>query len=156
MHFKHVLGSLVFLIFWFGTVSKSTPQDSITFRIDHLFIKTQAKQIPFRIELAETGIQRARGLMWRKHLDKGAGMLFDFKTSDYILMWMKNTYIPLDMLFIAKNGLILNIESNTIPLTTNPIKSKGPVRAVLELAAGTAKEYGIQIGDRVIYSVFKP
>ena len=142
--------------FFFGLGSRTSPEDSVSFRIDDLLIKTKVKEIPFRIEIAETQRQRAKGLMWRKHLNNDAGMLFDFKTTDYILMWMKDTYISLDMLFITENGLIRNIERNTIPHSTKPIKSKGPVRAVLELTAGTAEKHGIRNGDTVIYSIFKP
>ncbi len=94
--------------------------------------------------------------MWRKHLPAGTGMLFDFKMTDQVIMWMKNTYIPLDMLFITKAGQIINIARNTKPHSTDFIPSAGPVRAVLELPAGTARKLAIRAGDTVIHPMFTP
>jgi hypothetical protein len=109
----------------------------------------------FAVELAETDEQRARGLMFRKELPEGRGMLFDFKRETDVSMWMRNTYIPLDMIFIRGDGRILRIAENTEPLSERIIPSGGPVRAVLEVIGGTAKKLGIATGDRVAHAMFR-
>jgi len=103
----------------------------------------------FSVELAVTDDERARGLMFRKQLPEGQGMLFDFKREQEVSMWMENTYIPLDMIFIRRDGRILRIAENTQPLSRAIISSGGPVLAVLEVIGGTAKKFGIAPGDRV-------
>jgi hypothetical protein len=108
----------------------------------------------FTVELAVTDEQRARGLMFRRELPQGRGMLFDFEREGPVHMWMQNTYIPLDMIFIRGNGLIARIAENTEPLSTRIIPSGGPVRAVLEVPAGTARRLGIAPGDRVAHRIF--
>lgn len=109
----------------------------------------------FAVELAVTDEQRSKGLMYRKELPEGQGMLFDFERDQDVAMWMKNTYIPLDMFFIRGDGTILRIAENTTPLSTRIIPSGGPVRAVLEVIAGTARKYSIAPGDRVAYPIFR-
>jgi hypothetical protein len=108
----------------------------------------------FAIELAVTNDERARGLMFRKELPEGRGMLFDFKPDQEVAMWMKNTYVSLDMIFIRGDGRILRIAENTTPLSENIISSGGNVRGVLEVVAGTAKKLGIAPGDRVAHPLF--
>lgn len=109
----------------------------------------------FAVEIADTDEERAKGLMFRKHLPEGRGMLFDFGREQDVSMWMKNTYISLDMLFIRGDGRILRIAEHTEPLSTRTIPSGGPVRAVLEVAAGTARRLGIAPGDRVAFPIFR-
>jgi len=108
----------------------------------------------FSVELANTDAERAKGLMFRKTLPEGRGMLFDFDREQPIAMWMKNTYISLDMIFIRGDGRILRIAENTVPLSTRVIPSGGPVRAVLEVIAGTARKLGLAPGDRVAHPMF--
>jgi uncharacterized membrane protein (UPF0127 family) len=108
----------------------------------------------FSVELAETEEQRARGLMFRKELPEGKGMLFDFKVEQEAGFWMQNTLIPLDMIFIRADGHILRIAENTEPLSTKIIPSGGPVRGVLEVIGGTAKKLGIAPGDLVAHPIF--
>ena len=144
------IGSLL----WFGSSLQCWSQETKGFRFDKLIISTQQQRITFQIEIAETDAQRAQGLMWRKKLTKNTGMLFDYKIVDHVFMWMKNTLIPLDMIFISKNGQIINIVKNTTPHSTQIITSRGPVRAVLEVPAGTTSEYNIQIGDTIIHQIF--
>src|ERR1051325_7015887 len=105
----------------------------------------------FSIEMATTEQEKETGLMYRKELADGKGMLFDFSPEQQISMWMKNTYIPLDMIFIRADGRILRIAENTEPLSTKIISSGGPAKVVLEVIAGTAKKYGIAPGDRVAH-----
>jgi uncharacterized membrane protein (UPF0127 family) len=109
----------------------------------------------FQVELANTEAQISRGLMFRKRLPADRGMLFDLGSEQEITMWMKNTYVPLDMLFIRADGRIHRIAENTKRLSTDPIPSEGPVLAVLEVVAGTARKLGIAPGDRVSHPIFR-
>ena len=108
----------------------------------------------FAVELASTPEEQAKGLMYRRQLPEGQGMLFDFHREQPTSFWMKNTYIPLDMIFIRGDGRILRIAENTVPLSEALVPSGGPVRAVLEVNAGTAKKLGIAPGDRVGHAIF--
>jgi uncharacterized membrane protein (UPF0127 family) len=108
----------------------------------------------FSVEMATTEQEKETGLMYRKELPDGKGMLFDFSPEQQVSMWMKNTYIPLDMIFIRADGRILRIAENTEPLSTKIIPSGGPAKGVLEVIAGTAKKYGIEPGDRVAHPLF--
>ena len=108
----------------------------------------------FSVEVVDNDADRAKGLMFRKSLPEGTGMLFDFKTEQDVAFWMKNTYIPLDMIFIRADGRILRIAENAEPMSTRQIPSGGPVLAVLEVIAGTARKLGIAAGDRVAHPIF--
>ena len=109
----------------------------------------------FSVEIADTEAAREKGLMFRKKLPDGQGMLFDFHQEQDVSFWMQNTYIPLDMIFIRGDGRILRIAENAEPLSTKLIPSGGPVLAVLEVIGGTAHRLGIAPGDRVAYPIFK-
>jgi uncharacterized membrane protein (UPF0127 family) len=108
----------------------------------------------FSVEMATTEQEKETGLMYRKELADGKGMLFDFSPEQQVSMWMKNTYISLDMIFIRADGRILRIAENTEPLSTRIIASGGLAKGVLEVIAGTAKKYGIEPGDRVGHPLF--
>src|SRR5262245_10516389 len=108
----------------------------------------------FAVEMASTPEEVARGLMFRRQLPEGQGMLFDFHKEQPTSVWMKNTYIPLDMIFIRADGRIVNIAENRVPLSETLVPSGGPVRAVLEVIGGTAKKLGIAPGDRVGHAIF--
>ncbi|MEZ2143774.1 DUF192 domain-containing protein [Bradyrhizobium sp. DN5] len=108
----------------------------------------------FSVEMATTEQEKQTGLMYRKELADGKGMLFDFNPEQEVSMWMKNTYVSLDMIFIRADGRILRIAENTEPMSTKIISSQGPARAVLEVVAGTAQKYGIRPGDRVAHPLF--
>ena len=110
---------------------------------------------PFVVELAMTDEERQRGLMFRRELPEGRGMLFDFKQDTNVAMWMKNTYLSLDMIFIRADGRIQRIAENTVPESTQIIPAGAPVRAVLEVIAGTARKLGIKPGDRVAAAMFR-
>jgi uncharacterized protein len=109
----------------------------------------------FAVELAANDDERSRGLMYRKELPEGRGMLFEFEHETPVAFWMHNTYIPLDMIFIRSDGSILRIAENTEPLSDRLIPSGGPVRAVLEVIGGTVRKLGIAPGDRVTSPIFK-
>ncbi len=108
----------------------------------------------FVVEMAVTPDEQAKGLMFRRELPEGQGMLFDFHREQPATFWMKNTYVSLDMIFIRGDGRILRIAENTVPLSEALVPSGGPVRAVLEVVAGTAKKFGIAPGDRVAHPIF--
>src|SRR5215467_5879266 len=108
----------------------------------------------FTVEVVATDEERAKGLMFRRELPEGRGMLFDFRRERPVAFWMKNTYVPLDMIFIRADGRILRIAENTEPMSESLVPSGGPVLGVLEVIAGTAKKLGIEPGDRVSYPIF--
>src|SRR6202000_2264116 len=108
----------------------------------------------FSVEMATTEQEKTTGLMYRKELADGKGMLFDFSPEQEVSMWMKNTYVSLDMIFIKADGRILRIAANTEPLSTKIIQSNGLVIGVLEVVARTAEKYGLQPGDRVPHPLF--
>jgi hypothetical protein len=109
----------------------------------------------FRIELAAKPADRERGLMYRQSIDADAGMLFDFGEEQPVSMWMKNTFIPLDMLFITNAGIVVRIAADTVPQSLDVIPSGRPVRAVLEIKGGEAARQEITVGARVLYPLFK-
>jgi uncharacterized membrane protein (UPF0127 family) len=108
----------------------------------------------FQVEIATTDQERERGLMYRKSVPDGTGMLFNFGKEQEVVMWMKNTYVSLDMIFIRANGTIARIAENTTPLSEARIYSGPPVKGVLEVAAGTVRKYGIAVGDKVGHRFF--
>ena len=122
--------------------------------VQPLEIATKSGVRVFSVEMATTEEEKQTGLMYRKELADGKGMLFDFSPEQQISMWMKNTYISLDMIFIRADGRILRIAENTEPLSTKIISSGGLAKGVLEVIAGTAQKYGIQPGDRVAHPLF--
>jgi uncharacterized membrane protein (UPF0127 family) len=103
------------------------------------------------VEVATTPAQRGYGLMFRKELPPDSGMLFLYPKEGEISMWMKNTFIALDMLFIDKSGAIVHIAEGAVPQSLDIIPSEAPAKAVLEVPAGTAQRLSIKEGDRVIY-----
>jgi hypothetical protein len=119
-----------------------------------LEIATKSGVKVFAVEVATTEDEKRTGLMFRKELADGRGMLFDFSPEQEVSMWMKNTFIPLDMIFIRADGRILRIAENTVPQSTAIISSRGLAKGVLEVIAGTAKKYGIAPGDRVAHPLF--
>ena len=110
----------------------------------------------FTVELADTPAEMEQGLMFRQDLAPDAGMLFDFKQPTMATMWMRNTLIPLDMLFVDAHGRIVNIHERAVPQSDDVIAAAAPVRAVIELNGGTAERLGIAPGDRVLYPIFGP
>jgi uncharacterized membrane protein (UPF0127 family) len=114
-----------------------------------LVLETASGPHSFTIEIASTEADKTRGLMFRRSLPKNGGMLFLYEEPRPIAMWMKNTFIPLDMVFIDSSGRVHRIEAHTEPFSTQPISSEGEVRAILELNAGTAEAIGLKPGDRV-------
>jgi uncharacterized protein len=148
--FLRPLSALLLLI----GASASLAQQLQSFPTADLTIETAGGPRKFHVELATTPPQLEQGLMFRRTLAPDAGMLFDFKTPSPVSMWMKNTFIPLDMLFIDAGGRIINIAERTVPQSLDPVAAAGPARAVLEVNGGTAARLGIKPGDRVLFPIF--
>ncbi len=125
-----------------------------SFSKSKLIIETAGGKYPFSIELALSQPQMAQGLMFRRALAPDAGMLFDYSEPQPITMWMKNTLIPLDMIFIGTDGKIIGIHERAVPLSLDTIESKVPARAVLEVNGGTVARLGIKLGDVVHHAFF--
>jgi uncharacterized protein len=124
------------------------------FSTSHLMIVSATGPHRFNVEVAETPGQMEQGLMFRRSLAPDAGMLFDFRKPTIATMWMRNTLIPLDMLFVDQQGLIVNIAQRAVPESDQTIAAAAPVRVVIELNGGTAERLGIQPGDRVLNPIF--
>ncbi|WP_370693822.1 DUF192 domain-containing protein [Methylobacterium sp. NEAU K] len=136
-------------------VAAQTAAQAATAQTEPLTIVTKSGPKRFEVEVMRDDAGRSRGLMFRRHMAPEHGMLFDFERIEPVTMWMKNTYLPLDMVFIRPDGTVSRIAADTEPLSTAIIPSGSPVVAVLELNAGTAAKLGIQAGDRVEHPMFK-
>ena len=126
----------------------------VQFPTAELTILTANGPHKFTIELATNPAQMMQGLMYRRSLAPDAGMLFDYQAPSMATMWMKNTLIPLDMLFVDATGRIVNIHERAVPGSLETIAAAAPVRAVIELNGGTASRLAIRPGDRVIFPIF--
>ncbi|WP_431322539.1 DUF192 domain-containing protein [Rhizobium sp. YTU87027] len=126
-------------------------QQPMTFDKEPLIIQTASgKRLNFVVEIADTNEQRQRGLMYRKEMADDAGMIFDFGVSRRVQMWMENTILPLDMLFVDSTGTIRNIKQNAVPYSRDIIDSMTEVKYVIELNAGVTAKLGIKPGDKVM------
>ena len=121
----------------------------VSFAKGELTIETAQGAKKFAVELATDEAQRAQGLSYRMRLGPDAGMLFIYQHEQPMAMWMKDTILPLDMVFIGADGRIRNIQQRAVPNSLAIIPSDGPVKAALELNAGTVERLGIKPGDRV-------
>ena len=126
-----------------------------TFTTSELTIQTASGPHKFTIELALSAGQMEQGLMFRPSMPADHGMLFDFKAPTKVMMWMKNTLIPLDMLFLDGAGKIIDIHERAVPRSTDVIASSAPARYVIELNGGTAERLGIKRGDEVTSPYFQ-
>jgi uncharacterized membrane protein (UPF0127 family) len=124
--------------------------------LEPLTIVTASGEHPFQVEIAKTVDERAKGLMFRRYMPADRGMLFEFEANEPVGFWMKNTYISLDMVFIAPNGAVTRIAENAEPLSETVIPSGGPCVGVLEINAGIAAKIGLAVGDRIRAAFFKP
>jgi hypothetical protein len=132
--------------------AQTRPREGLS--TDSLVIRTAKETHRFSIEVARTPEQQQLGLMFRNKLEPDAGMLFLYPQPQRIAMWMKNTLIPLDMVFIGADGRIVNIAERSVPLSTAPIYSSDLAVGVLEVNGGTAARLGIRPGDTVLYGAF--
>jgi uncharacterized membrane protein (UPF0127 family) len=147
---------MVVLFAFLGAVSSLPLAESATakMRRETLTLVTGSGRHDIAIEVAETPEEMARGLMFRTHLPDDQGMLFQYPAPQEVTMWMRSTYIPLDVVFIRADGVVHRIATRTEPLSERLIASEGPVTGVLELAGGAAERLGLKPGDRVRHSHF--
>ncbi|HTV31735.1 MAG TPA: DUF192 domain-containing protein [Methylocella sp.] len=122
--------------------------------LERLVILTASGAHEFSVEVMRTESQREHGLMFRRYLPQNRGMLFDFGVERPVMMWMKNTYLPLDMIFIGRSGQVVGFAEHAEPLSQKIIPSGAPAYGVLEVKAGTAAEIGLKIGDTVRHPLF--
>jgi len=137
-----------------GARAQTAPQPVIEPLEELVIVTRDGARHRFRVEVARTPEQQTVGLMFRPAVPADGGMLFDWGSPRESSMWMRNTVVSLDMLFIAADGRVHRIAERTVPHSLAPIDSRGPVRATLEVAAGTAERLGIRVGDRVEHPIF--
>jgi uncharacterized membrane protein (UPF0127 family) len=143
------LAFVVFLSVSAGLPVRSGQAESLT-------IETSTGAHAFQIEVADNDATREHGLMDRRYMAPDHGMLFEFEHNAPVSFWMKNTYIPLDMIFISPSGVVTHIATNAEPLSERVIPSGGPSIGVLELNGGMAASIGLKVGDKVRHPFFKP
>ncbi|HEY0107215.1 MAG TPA: DUF192 domain-containing protein [Rhizomicrobium sp.] len=130
------------------------PERDAGLAVTTIRIDTAGGPKAFRVEIADDVASQQHGLMNRRALAPDAGMLFDFHREARVAFWMKNTPLPLDMVFIRGDGTVSSVEPNAVPYSTASIPSSEPVRAVLEINGGRAHDLGIRPGDRVRADIF--
>lgn len=138
-----VVPTLVACLFWAGA--------AWAFEESSLSVETSTGSHQFTIEIARTPQEQGLGLMHRRELAPDFAMLFPFAQAREASFWMRDTYVSLDMVFIAEDGVVHRIERGTEPLSLRSVHSRGPVIAVLEFVAGTADRIGLEPGDTVIH-----
>jgi uncharacterized membrane protein (UPF0127 family) len=138
----------------FAAVEPRAQSTDVQFKRSSLTIVASGHDLKFEVDLATNDAERSHGLMFRKQLGAYEGMLFDFHQEMQVSFWMKNTLIPLDMVFIAADGTVKHVHANAVPLSTEAIPSRYPVRAVLEINGGSAALLGIKPGDKVKHPIF--
>ena len=141
--------ALAFLLFASAAAAEDGALETVT-------VVTGTGRHKFQSEIAATATERAKGLMFRTRLAPGHAMLFDFGEERQIAMWMRNTHVALDMVFIARTGQVVAIAENTVPLSIAIISPALPAYAVLEVNAGTAARIGLAAGDQVEHRIFAP
>jgi uncharacterized membrane protein (UPF0127 family) len=140
---RTLLPFLITLVFFSACKDAESSQETLNIRT------ASGHTVTYVVELAMTTAMHRRGLMRRRSLAANGGMLFLYRPASRVTMWMKNTLLPLDMLFIDRRGRIVKIAANTKPLSTDLIPSESIISAVLEINAGQALRHGIKVGDRV-------
>lgn len=153
MMFLRLTAVVLWLVsFWGAAVAQDEPQSLPTMP---LAIETRGgERHEFTVEIADDYNEQRIGMMHREHVADDAGMLFVYKYPQPLSFWMKNTLIPLDILYVQSDGRIANIAEETTPLSLDSIPSKGRVLAALELRGGLSKALGIQPGDKVLHPIF--
>lgn len=146
---KNLYRALLLMVVVLGG-SDAVATDAPLFPLGHVTVVTRRAHVPLTVEVATNEAQMKQGLMFRQNLSHGHGMLFKFPEARPIAMWMKNTLIPLDMLFINDKNTVSHIVKNATPGSIAPIPSGGPVQYVLEINGGAADEYHIAEGDQLV------
>ena len=148
------LPAALFCLLLIATAFYTATLNAASLPVEPVAIVTSSGTHVFKAEIASTPDTQAQGLMFRRSIAPDRGMLFTYSQDQEITMWMRNTFISLDMIFITSEGKVHHIVRNTEPFSENLIVSAGPVRAVLEVAAGTANRIGLKSGDTVRHKAF--
>ncbi len=147
------IGTLAVVMF-VASIGAADAQDK-PLPVTTVVIDTDRGPYTFHVEVAADGPSQERGLMFRKQMAPDAGMLFDFHRPTFVTFWMKNTILPLDMLFIRQDGTVSSIAPNAVPYSLTSIPSAEPIRAVLEINAGRAAALGIEPDQKVHNAIFR-
>ena len=152
---KQVTFILLTCFLWLAGASAALPENAQISKLEPITLESADSVTMLTAEIADTDELRTRGLMFRHFLPEDKAMLFDYETPRPVAMWMKNTNISLDMLFIREDGTIAAIAQDTVPQSLDTISVQEPVRGVLELAAGTVKRLGLRVNDKVYHRIFR-
>lgn len=147
---SRVLRFWIFLLFGFSGTGAALAEC----RSDQVVLRGDWGQVSFSVEIAETDETRAQGLMFRESMVRGAGMLFVYDRPQHAYFWMKNTLIPLDMIFVNRDGLVTRVHSDAVPGDLTAIDGGPGVYAVLEINGGLAADYGIDAGSQMQHPAF--
>lgn len=151
---RNVLIAIVATALFFVFAAPPGWTEDTKLRVEPVTVEAEGRTEVFKAEIADTPELRGKGLMFRKELAADEGMLFDFGAPRPVHMWMKNTYISLDMIFIGADGTVIAIGADTEPLSETIVGVEEPVKGVLEVVAGTAARLGLKPGDRVYHRIF--
>jgi uncharacterized protein len=151
---KRVFFVVAACFFWLASHAAAFAEDAQISKLEPVTVAGANSATMFTAEVADTETLRERGLMFRHILPPDNAMLFDFGKPRPVAMWMKNTNISLDMLFIRADGTIAAIAENTVPQSLDIVSVQEPVRGVLEVAAGTVKKLGLHTNDKVFHRIF--
>lgn len=143
------LVAAIAILYFFGNGSSAGQGDNPVGPRSSLSIETPTGVYPYQVEVADTDESRSRGLMFRREVTPGTGMLFDMGVTRDVAFWMHNTFVPLDIVFISEKGRVVSIAHGAKPQSDTRIPSQSPVRFVLELPTPEAKRIGLAIGDQV-------
>lgn len=143
------LVAAIAILYFFGNGSNAGEGDNPVGLRSSLSVETSTGVYPYQVEVADTDESRARGLMYRREIVAGTGMLFDMGVTRDVAFWMHNTFVPLDIIFISEKGRVVSIAHDAKPQSDTRIPSESPVRFVLELPTPEAKRIGLAVGDRV-------
>ena len=148
-----LLGFVAAAVVAFLSIAAAPPQSALP--RSTVIIDTPNGAVRFNVEVARDTAARMQGLMFRTKMAADAGMLFDFPRDDYQAFWMKNTILPLDLIFIRADGTISSVATHTVPYSEQPVMSQEPIRAVLEINAGRSDALGIKAGEKVHNRIFR-
>ena len=148
----------ILAIFFSLMTSFAVAGDALKFAVDaeNLMVSTENGGVVYEVEIADTDLERSAGLMFRTDFPLNRAMLFDFGQIRAVSMWMKNTPLPLDMLFVDETGLVVGVAENTTPQSLDVISAPQPIRYVLELNAGQVATNRIETGSRLVHPMIKP
>jgi uncharacterized membrane protein (UPF0127 family) len=152
---KRVTFILLTCFLWLAGASAALPENAQISKLEPITLESADSVTMLTAEIADTDELRTRGLMFRHFLPEDKAMLFDYQRPRPVSMWMKNTNISLDMLFIREDGTIAAIAQDTVPQSLDTISVQEPVRGVLELAAGTVRRLGLRVNDKVYHRIFR-